>query len=85
MSFLQFASTDPVKIKIGKAEIDINQSNKETIPEMEAKLEAAWREAWHWEGMIFREKLKSKALTEEETRRISRLIGSALKERDKGK
>ncbi len=51
-----------------------------TLAEMESKLEAAWREAWYWEGMIFREKLKDKALTEEEVKRISGRIGKNVKE-----
>jgi hypothetical protein len=51
---------------------------KLTIEEMEVKLEAAWREAWHWEGMIFQEKLKAKALTPEEVKEISENIGSKL-------
>ena len=50
-----------------------------TLDEMEAHRVKAWQEMWYWEGMIFREKLKSKALTPEETRRISGLIGNKVK------
>jgi len=50
------------------------------IEDLERKRDAAEREFHYYEGMLFRAKLKEKAMSQEECSRISKLIGSKVKD-----
>jgi len=54
------------------------------IVDLERKREAARREFQYYDEQIFRLKFKDKPLTQEECERISKLIGSNLREEDDG-